>query len=67
MISELGELFEIFLILKICFISVKMGLEPALTSVTEQEKMLENASKVVKAEAFEMKRCLDKVVIFSKI
>ncbi|PAV63269.1 hypothetical protein WR25_21562 [Diploscapter pachys] len=37
-----------------------MGLEPALTSVTEQEKMLENASKVVKAEAFEMKRCLDK-------
>ena len=64
MISELGELFEIF---KICFISAKMGLEPALTSVTEQEKMLENASKVVKAEAFEMKRCLDKVVTFSKI
>ena len=44
-----------------------MGLEPALASVTEQEKMLENASKVVKAEAFEMKRCLDKVVIFPQI
>ncbi|CAD6195288.1 unnamed protein product [Caenorhabditis auriculariae] len=31
-----------------------------VASAAEQEKMLETATKVVKAESFEMKRCLDK-------
>lgn len=42
------------------FLIFLQPMTPTMTGVEEQEKLLEDAVSVVKAQAFQMKHCLDK-------
>lgn len=43
------------------------GDEDTYLSSTEQEKILDESTRIVKSEAFEMKRCLDKNLLMDGI